>query len=179
MKRINYLLTRSEQLTGIPLRDLIPFSLRGPVLALSGALVLVGVLHGLQSARLGAATRDGNAIVTRTALVERQLDGVRSLERETLALRQLATTVSALQHSGAARASELAAIGNRLPNDAWLTSIRVERGGYALDGHCVRLASVGTTMAALALRGTARLIGVREDPTRHGVTYSLAVDGKP
>ena len=65
--------------------------------------------------------------------------------------------------------------------DAWLSSLRADRGTLAVEGHSARLAAVGTTIASLAALpayGSARLVAVHEDPVRSGVTYALALEPK-
>ena len=87
--------------------------------------------------------------------------------------------VASVRRSGAQRAGEIAALGNRLPPDAWLTSLRADRIALTLEGHGARIGTVGTAIAGLAhlppYTGV-RLLSVREDSARSGVTYAIALD---
>jgi Tfp pilus assembly protein PilN len=179
MRRINYLASWSERSIGITLPSRIAPALRIPVIALAAAMTLVAVLWTVQTARLRAAERDGTAYANRLAAVNAAVARVRVLERDVAQLRSLSDRVVEIRRSGDAQASKIAALGNRLPGGVWLTSVRADRGALALEGRSARLAAVGTAMDALAgLPGYsgARLIAVRAEPARSGVTYSLELD---
>jgi Tfp pilus assembly protein PilN len=178
MRRINYLPSWSERHIGVALPALAA-ELRAPLVALAGAIALAGVLWAVQATRLRAAEHDGAAIAERLAAMQLDVARVRTVERDVERFRALDERVEALRRSGAARANEIAALGNRLPPDAWLSSLRADRGTLALEGHSARLAAVGTTLASLAALpayGAARLVAVHEDPARSGVTYALSLE---
>lgn len=179
MRRINYLLSWSERSVGIALPSRISPALRIPVIALAAAMGLVVLLWTVQATRLRAAERDGTVYANRLAAVDVAVARVRVLERDVAQLRSLSDRVVEIRRSGDAQASEFAALGNRLPDGVWLTSVRADRGALALEGRSARLGAVGTAMDALAgLPGYsgARLIAVRAEPARSGVTYSLELD---
>ena len=182
MKRINYLPSWSERHIGIALPSLVTAELRAPIASLAGAIALAGVLWAVQETRLHAADHDGAAYAERLASTQLDVARVRAVEREVERMRTLAERVDTIRRSGALRANEIAALGNRLPADAWLSSLRADRGTLALEGHGARLAAVGTTIASLAALPAyrnARLIAVHEDPVRSGVTYALSLEPKP
>ncbi len=178
MRRINYLPSWSERHIGVALPALAA-ELRAPLVALAGAIALAAVLWAVQATRLQAAERDGAAAAERLAAMQLDVARVRTVEHDVERFRALDERVEALRRSGAARANEIAALGNRLPPDAWLSSLRADRGTLALEGHGARLAAVGTAIASLAALpayGAARLVAVHEDPARSGVTYALSLE---
>ncbi len=180
MRRSNYLPSWSERHIGVALPSL-AMELRVPLAALAGSIALTGVLWGVQSTRLHGAERDGAVYAERLASMQLDVARVRAVERDADRLDALASRVATIRRSGAVRANEIAVLGNRLPRDAWLSSLRADRGTLALEGHSARLAAVGTTIASLAALpayGTARLVAVHDDPVRAGVTYALALEPK-
>jgi Tfp pilus assembly protein PilN len=179
MRRINYLPSWSERHVGIALPSVVAVELRAPLVAFAGSLALAGVLWGVQATRLHDAERDGAVYAEHVAATQLDVARARALEHDVVRLRALDERVEAIRRSGALRANEIAALGNRLPANAWLTSLRADRGTLALEGHGARLTAVGTTLAALAALpayGAARLVAVHEDPQRSGVTYALSLE---
>jgi Tfp pilus assembly protein PilN len=182
MKRINYLPSWSERHIGVALPSLFTAELRAPVAALAGAIVLAGVLWGVQQTRLHSAERDGAAYADRLAATQLDVARVRAVERDVERLRSLRERVDGIRRSGGVRANEIAALGNRLPADVWLSSVRADRGTLAIEGHGARLAAVGATIASLAALPAyraARLVAVHTDPVRSGVTYALSLEPSP
>ena len=179
MRRINYLPSWSERHIGVALPLAITAEFRAPLVALAGAIALAGLLWVVQATRLHAAERDGATFAERLAAMQIDVARVRAVTRDVERFRALDERVEALRRSGAAHANEIAALGNQLPPDAWLSSLRADRGTLALEGHGARLAAVGTTIASLAALpayGAARLVAVHEDPVRSGVTYALSLE---
>jgi Tfp pilus assembly protein PilN len=181
MRRINYLPSWSERYIGVALPP-VTAELRAPMASLAGAIALAGVLWAVQDTRLRTAEHDGAVYAERLAATQLDVARVRAVERDVERLRTLAERVGRIRRSGALRANEIAALGNRLPADAWLSSLRADRGTLALEGHSTRLTVVGTTIASLAALPAyraARLVAVHEDPARSGVTYALSLEPKP
>ena len=179
MKRINYVVTRSERLLGVASPRAVALRLRRPLSGLGGALLLVGALHGAQCVRLGNAARGTAFDAARLAATEAAAGRVHVVENDVVRLRALVRRVDDMRRSGARHAAAIAAIGNRIPNDAWLSAIRAEHGGFALEGRGTRLSAVAATMAALATlpqAGGTRLLDVHGDRDRADVTYALALD---
>jgi Tfp pilus assembly protein PilN len=179
VKRINYLESWSERRIGIALPSAISPSLRAPLAVLACSLALVFVLWSVQQARLHAAQRDGESYARRLAMLEADLARVRAAQREVAAMRDLAGRLDALHRSGSRQADDIAALGNRLPDDAWLTALRVDRTGFEMQGRAARMASIGRTLAELArlsAYGGTRLISARDEAARGGVTYAIALE---
>jgi Tfp pilus assembly protein PilN len=179
MKRTNYLVTRSERLVGVALPRTAPARLRGPLAALLGSLALVGALDGVQVTRLASTAHEGRLAADRLAAGEGAVLRVRAVENDVVRLRGLVQRVTEIRRSGPAQAGALAALGNGVPADAWLASIRVEHGGYTVEGRGARLSAVGTTMAALAsvpAAGAARLLDVHDRADRSGVSYAISLE---
>ncbi|HEY0381347.1 MAG TPA: PilN domain-containing protein [Candidatus Elarobacter sp.] len=179
MRRINYLPSWSERHLGIALPPVLAAELRAPLVAFTGSLALCGVLWGVQATRLHGVERDGVAYAAQLAATQLDVARVRALEHDVVRLRALAERVETIRRSGALHANEIAALGNRLPANAWLTSLHADRGALALEGHGARLSAVGTTITALAALPAyraARLVAIHEDPQRSGVTYALSLE---
>jgi hypothetical protein len=179
VKRIDYRVTWSERHLGLAVPPPVAPALRAPLAVLASSLALVAALWGVQHARLTAAERDGAVYARRLAAAELGLARVRTVEREVVRLRALDVRIAEIRRSGPRRASEIAALGNRLERDVWLTSLRADRTVLALDGRAAHLGAVGTALASLAqLRAYsgARLLNVRDDPAAAGVTYAIALD---
>jgi Tfp pilus assembly protein PilN len=179
MTRINFLIGWSERSIGIALPNTIPPALRLPLVALAAAIGLVVLLFAVQAERLRSVQREGAAFDRRLSALDADVARVHVVERDVLRLRGLTDRISRIRRSGDVRANEIAALGNRLPAGVWLTSLRADRGVLALEGRSERLASVGTAMDALAqlpAYSAARLVTVREEPARHGVTYSVELE---
>jgi Tfp pilus assembly protein PilN len=182
VKRINYLVSRSERLLGVPLPTTVAPPLRPPLLALACALLVVGALHGVQQARLADAERAAAVDAERLAATEVAVRRVRVVEDDVVRLRALVRRVAEIQRSGTQRASAVAAIGNRIPGDAWLSAIRTEHGGFALEGRGASLSAVGTTLTALAVlpaAAGARLLDVHGDRDHTGFSYAIGLEIRP
>jgi hypothetical protein len=179
MRRIDYVTTWTERHAGVTVRLTVAPSLRAPLTVLACSLALVAVLWAVQHVRLLNAERDGAGYAGRLAAAETGLVRVRSVERDVVRLRALAGRVAAIRRSGSRRADEIAALGNRLPPDAWLTSLHADRVAVTVEGRGARLGTVGSAIAALAHLppyAGVRLLSVREDAARAGVDYALALD---
>jgi Tfp pilus assembly protein PilN len=177
MKAITYLIAPSERLLGVRVSAVVAPSLRRPAATAAFALLLVGLLHGVEESRLAAAIRDGRTANERLQQARANAVSVDEASAELERLGALERRAVQLRESGIARASEVAALGNVLPRDAWLSAIRFDAKGYELEGSVTELAVVGATIAAVTtLRGvsSARLAAVRADRERH-VTYSITV----
>jgi Tfp pilus assembly protein PilN len=174
---VTYLRATDERLFGIRIR--VDQETRVPLAALGAALLLVGLAGLGEERRIDAAQRDASGSVRELAALAPRLAQVRALAADVVRLRALDARAGELRRSGERAAARVAALGDRLPNDAWLSAIRVEGRAVALEGRGTRLASVGSTLATVqhvAGYGGARLISVRRDPARSGVTYAIAVE---
>jgi Tfp pilus assembly protein PilN len=181
MNRINYLVSPFERFAGTTPALPAPH-LRRPLAALAASIALVAAAWCTQAVRLNAARSDGARYAQRLAAVEGQVAHVRALQRDLIRLRTIANRISHLRASGSARASEIAALGNRLPPDAWLTSLHIDRAAVSVEGRSARLGGVGsamTSLAALPRFESARLVAVHSDPVHAGVTYAIALERKP
>jgi Tfp pilus assembly protein PilN len=179
MRRFDYRLSRARRLTGFELPSALPRRFRRPLTGLAGSVALACIAGIVQSIRLQVADGQAADYALRVAAAERSIAHVRTLAGEVERIRALVARVDDIRRSGPARASELAALGNNLPDDAWFTAIHVERNAVTLEGRGTRLASVGATLGNLALLPAyagARLVSVRDDPSRRGVTYAISLE---
>lgn len=179
MRRINYAATPFETVTGTRATFAVPIALRPPLRELAAALLVVAAMAVVQERRIAAARLDGDVAAAHLARANVQTIRVHAMARERDLLRERAAHVDAVERSGAAWASEIAAIGNRVPKDVWLSSLHVQPGSVALEGRGTRLAAVGTTMAALVrvrAFSAARLVSVRESDDRREVSYAIELE---
>jgi hypothetical protein len=179
MKRFNYAITPAERLFGFSLPTAIAPRLRAPLAAVTAAFALTATTGGIEEVRFHAADRAAAESHARLAAAEIPIAQVQAVRNDVVRLRALAAHLEQARLSGTARANEIAALGNALPPDAWLTAVHVERRTLGLEGRAARVATVATAMAALgrlpAYAG-ARLLNVRDDAARAGVTYAITLD---
>jgi Tfp pilus assembly protein PilN len=96
-------------------------------------------------------------------------------------MRRIAASIARVRASGRMLANELAMIGNTLPDDAWLTSVRIAPRALSLEGRSRQARGVAAALAGLsAVAGSApvRLLAMRLDAARSEMTYSIAL-GRP
>jgi Tfp pilus assembly protein PilN len=180
MTRINYLLSWSERHTGIALPAFAP-ALRVPLGVFACAVTLVFVLWAVQHARLASLESRGADDARRLAAAEVDLGRVRAVERDVARFHLLGERIDAIRHSGPLHAGEIAALGDRLPAGAWLTSLHADRAALALEGRAARIEAVAAAVAALTELPSysgAHLLSVREDPAGRGVSYALALEAR-
>ncbi len=178
MKRVNYARGTFEGTVGAPLAAVLAPALRAPLFALGATLAATGMLWGVQQARLEAVMRASDAYAVRLAALEPSGERVRAAQRELARLRAMNRTLDDVTASGARSASAIAALGNALPEGAWLTALRADRGTLALDGRGARLTAVADAISALDALGTygaVRLTSARADALRSGVIYGLTL----
>ena len=179
MTRFDYRITASRRLIGFELPPALPRCFRRPLYGLGGSIAAASVVWIVQAVRLHAADARAAEYAVRVAFAERSVAHVRELAADVERTQALVARVDDVRRSGPAGASELAALGNNLPDDAWFTAIHVERSAVAVEGRGVRLASVGSALEQLArlpAYAGARLVSVRDDPSRRGVTYAIALE---
>ncbi len=179
MKRFNYAVTPVERLLGTSCPPVIAPLLYAPLCALAAALVLLVAGGIVQEARVDAAERAAVASRLRLAAADMTVARVQLVRSDVTRLRTLAARITGIRRSGTARASEIAALGNALPADAWLTAVRVERRTLGVEGRATGLGTVAAAMSALARLPAytgARLVNVRQDSVRADVTYAIALE---
>ena len=179
MRRIDFLVSPSERRLGFDPATLIAPSLRTPLAVLGCALALVTLGASAEHVRLHAAETDGARIAARLAALDGDVARTHAVEAEVARLRALGARAAEIRRSGDLDASRIAALGNRVPAGAWLTSLRTDRATLSVEGGGARLGVVAETLAAFArldAYADARLLSVHDDPVRTGVTYALALE---
>jgi Tfp pilus assembly protein PilN len=179
VKRIDYL--RAPARRRVPAL-FVDQRLRHALAAFGIAVLLVFSTSAVELARLNAAQQDAASLTQRLADAETTAAGAKSLRREIEKLQVLARRVDATRHLAEADVEEIAELGNRLPPDVWLTTLRLASGAVALEGRGARLEEVAAAMTALARlpRFTqARLLHVRDDVLHGGFDYAIAVERAP
>jgi Tfp pilus assembly protein PilN len=181
MTRFNYASSRLERTAGAAFASRRPRS-RGSSIALCAALLFVAGVVTVQTLRLRVVEGDAATLAARRATLQDALGGLHGAEAE---VRRLATVVAAdraVRRSGTLRANEVAAIGNALPADAWLTGLRIDAAHVAIEGRSARMHAVADALDALGrVRGVAsvRLMSARRDATRSDVGYAIALERVP
>jgi len=140
--------------------------IRAPLGALFASAGLACALYIVQIVRLHDIDQSYRLAQLRLSESEIAVHAIKALHTEVAKRWTLAAAVVNVQRSGLRRANELASIGNRLPHDAWLSSIRYDATGYALDGKSQRIAAVGAAMTALARKpnfGVPHLLAISDD----------------
>jgi Tfp pilus assembly protein PilN len=142
--------------------------IRGPLATLLATIVLTTTLSAVQLARLHAAQLAYVHASERLRAGEGAVRDIESRQARLRRLRELGDYVAGVQRASLARTNELAWIGNRLPAQTWLRTLRVERGVYSLEGTCDRVAAVGAVMIALrdeAHPAIPQLVSLHDDRT--------------
>jgi Tfp pilus assembly protein PilN len=158
--------------------------IRGPLFALVAIVLVTVALTMVQLVRLRAAHEaylmtsarlaDGTAAVAQIKSLQARIDGKV----------QLTARVAEIRESSMSKTTELAWIGNHLPRDTWLRTLRLEHGTYSLEGTSTHVASVSGAMMALndsSQTVVPRLISVHTDVSDPSapVTYALRLDPRP
>jgi hypothetical protein len=175
MTRIDYRVSRYERLLGVAPPSAPAAQTRGPLLALLGTLAVFGFLAGIQHSRLARVQRDVARVSVRLALDDDALRRLAILEGDVRRLRALDDEIGRVAATGAQSAGEVTAIGNEIPAQAWLSSIRRLHDGYALEGQARDVALVGRMLAGLRPVGPARLSSVQQAPLGRDVSYAISV----
>jgi Tfp pilus assembly protein PilN len=156
--------------------------LRHTLAALGIAVFAISTTAAVETARLADLRRSGVALTQQLARADAVAADARTMRRDLARLRGIALRVAATRRSGPAGANEVASLGNRLPPDVWLTSLRIAPGEIALEGRGARLEAVAAAMRALARSPhvvEARLVNVHDDAVHGGFAYALALDRRP
>lgn len=148
MLSFNYLPER-RSLRDIMTRWLMPPPLRLPLHAIA-ALVLFGVMALLyESTQLREARNEEQTAASEYAAQAAAVRNAKDYERHVRSLMKLDAEVRRAAESGTVAAGRLAAVARDLPEDAWLTAIRPDSTGLALDGMAADLSGVRRTLLGL------------------------------
>lgn len=181
MTRFNYASSRLERTTGAASASRRPRS-RGSLIALSAALLFIAGIVIVQTLRLRVVDGDAATLAARRATLQDALSALHGAEAEARRLATLVAADRAVRRTGTLRANEVAAIGNALPADTWLTAMRVDAANVAIEGRSARMPAVAETLDALArVHGVAsvRLMSARRDAIRSDVAYAIALERQP
>jgi Tfp pilus assembly protein PilN len=175
VKRIDYARPTAAAAQAARLND--PH-LRRILRAAGCAVVAIAAVAAIESVRYVAAARDDDAAVAELATREGDARNVQEIAREVDRLTALAAHVDALRASAPRGAAEIAAIGDRLPPDVWLSAVRIRPDAIELEGHTTRLAAIPDALTSLAgARGRSRahLTMLQANRARGGVDYALVL----
>jgi Tfp pilus assembly protein PilN len=167
MTRINYLepsrrLPRLRLVRTIAIDDRI----RGPLAALS-ATILVTLLTGLlEFDRLRVAQAVDARAAAHLAAVGTTLQDIATQASAARRATRVFAQIAAIRAANFRHADDLVWIGNHLPPQTALSSVRYEDGTYSLEGSSERPAAVAAAMIALHVgesTGTPQLVSLRAD----------------
>lgn len=127
----------------------VPERLHNALLALIGAVVVIGGAWGIDAYRLREALRVESVYQQRYDDSARRLQQTHVYYDRVKALVDLDRRVRSIAASGDADARVLAEIANRLPAHAWLTGISHDGTGMALDGRAKDLGVLSGVMHGL------------------------------
>lgn len=179
MRRINYIIAPTERIFGYALRPAVTPPLRTPVAAVVGAFMFLALPYAVETTRLHHLERSGAALEAHLAATALEVRRVHGLARDVSKLRSLSDEISSIRRSGEVGANEIAALGNQLPRDAWLTALRRDGAALDVEGITPRVSTVAAAIAALARlpRYTgARLVAVRGEAPGSAVSYSIVLE---
>jgi Tfp pilus assembly protein PilN len=179
VNRINYARTHAERIAGMPLPAGIIPSLRTPLAALGLALAATGGVWGWETARFGAAARAADAVAVELDDIEPRLVAVHAAQRDLARLRAEAQRIAEVARTGARAANDVATLGDALPADAWLTSLRFDGVTLSLDGRGSGVDAVTQTlhaMESLSAYRAVRLTSLHADAPRPGVVYGVTLE---
>lgn len=128
----------------------LPHRLRSPLFALGACAAIVSSAWIIESVRYADAQRVEGESLAHLDQSKRDLAKTKVLFAHLERLVVLVKEVRTIQGSGAAEATQLAEIGNRLPPHVWLTSIEKDDHGIALRGRAASLAMLSATVTGLA-----------------------------
>jgi Tfp pilus assembly protein PilN len=178
MKRFNYLRSRTERAFGVAVPSLWDDHTRRGLWWYAAAIGIVCAVWLLQQARYQRLEHDGASLAARLALIRVAAEHVSETERDTARMRRIAASIARVRGSGRVLANELATIGNTLPDDAWLTSVRIAPRALSIEGRSRHVRGVAAALAGLsgvAGSGPVRLLAMRLDAARSEMTYSIAL----
>lgn len=149
MTRFNYLAARGPTFATRSIRVAIDNRIRGPLAALLATVVVTAALGAVQLVRLHVAQASYARATIRLVATQAAVRSVEAQRQRVLRRTRLHDYVASMRRASLAHANELTWIGNRLPAQTWLRSLRYESGRYSLEGSCDRAAAVGTVLLAL------------------------------
>lgn len=148
---------------------------RGPLAALAATVALTAAVSVVQVDRFHAARTSYIRAEERAAALRPQLDALSALRAHLATGRQLRDALDAMRRASLARVDDVAWIGNRLPAQTWLHTLRYDNGGYWLEGSSTQAAAVGASLLALAdaqHQTAPELVSLHDDPAAR-VSYRL------
>lgn len=179
MRRINYLSAPGERLFGDAFARLRAPLARRSIATVGGALALLAIPNWIESARLHDLESTGATYQMRLDETAIEAARVRRLQHDVARLRALDDELLAVRRSGSVSADEIAALGNALPDDAWLTTLRRDGDGLDVEGAGARMRTVAAALAQLAelpRYANARLVSAYGTSGGARVSYAIALE---
>ena len=181
MIRFNYLRNATPQF-GITLGN-VPQALHLPLASIATALLIVACAWGIEGIRVHDARSAERAADARVERSRRELQHLALVQTDVQSMVDLDRQISVIRLSGYTVAGRIADIGNRLPPQAWLSSISRTKDGIVLAGHAFGLRAISDSMTRLMTSGAvstpALVHAARENPVGGGtdqLSFELHVD---
>ena len=185
MKRFNYL----GRGNAAPARRIattlaIDNRVRGPLAALAAIVLFTAAIAAVQLSRLHTAQTALTISAIRLATSERDVASLRILQRDTDVQARLVRRLNDSRSQSLMNIAHVVWVGNHLPHDTWLRSLRFENGTYSLDGTAARMAAIGNAIIALrsdSQSGVPQLVSIRNDSSDRNarIQYVLRLEQQP
>jgi hypothetical protein len=160
----------------------VPARLHNAFYAVAGAVIVVAGAWGIEAYRLREALKVQTVYQQRSDEIREQLRATNLYYDRVRAVASLDRRVRRIAASGDEDARTLAEIANRLPADAWLTSISRDESGLSLQGHAKNLEILGNVIRGLMQAQRLRhprlmnALADKEQGREVGIKYEIHVD---
>ena len=131
----------------------LPQALHVPLVSILAALLIVGCAWGIEGVRIRNARLAEQSAQVRVEQSRQALQRAALVQMDVQAMVTLDRDVRSIRRSGYVVAYRIADIGNRLPSQAWLTSISRTQDGISIDGHALGLRALADSMNRLMVSG--------------------------
>jgi Tfp pilus assembly protein PilN len=177
---MNYVVTPLERIAGDRLRTTVSPALRRALVALGGAAIALGLLLGTEAMRFTRLERIGSGYASRITAIAARVHQAQAVEHDVAHLRSVNVRIASIRRSGDVGANELAAFGNALPADVWLTAVHRDGQAFAIDGGGRTLSAIASAVDALERLpsyATVRLVSLRAQGSGSAeVSYSIVLE---
>jgi Tfp pilus assembly protein PilN len=158
----------------------VPAHMRMPLLAFAAAVAIACGAWGIESQRLHQALASEAGYESSARRAELRVEALRLSAAQVGRRLSLDRRVRSIRESGTGQARRIAELGNALPQDVWLTAVREDDTGIALEGGASNLAALGRAVRILASdRGASRVTLLRASAAEDGegppISFALHV----
>jgi hypothetical protein len=184
MTGFSYYRSPFERLAGLRRMPALDRSMLAALLAVAGALLLVAGVGAVEHTRLRTLDSDLAAMADRLTIARRDDARDDHLVASVAALRAIVHTIDDAHATTLEATNAIVRVGNTLPAQTWLTSVRGgSAGSWSFGGRSTHLDAIGTTLhtvAALDPTATAHLVSVTAaGPHARILDFTIALEQAP